>query len=60
MARTIGDFGATRLSAGDPEILFEIEDERWRESYRQLIENIQILVQQVEDHEKRILELEGA
>lgn len=59
MARAIGDYNNNALSAGDPEILFEIEDERWRESYRQLIENIQILLTKVEDHEKRIFELEG-
>jgi hypothetical protein len=58
MARTIGDFNNNILSAGDPEILFEIEDERWRESYRQLIENIQILLAKTESHEKRIRELE--
>lgn len=59
MARTIGDFGNTSLGVGDPEILFEIEDERWRESYRQIIENTQILLKKVNDLEIRVNELEG-
>lgn len=59
MARGIGDYGGTRLTIGDPELLFEVEDERWRESYRQLIENIQVLLQKIENQELRIRKLEA-
>lgn len=57
MAKTIGDYGRSGLTIGDPELLFDVEDERWRESYRQLIENIQILLGRVEVLEDEVSKL---
>ena len=59
MRGSLGDFNNNSgQSIADPEIVFEIEDERWRDSYRQIIENIKGLIDKVDKLEQRVQILE--
>ena len=55
MRGSLGDFNNNNgQSIADPEIVFEIEDERWRDSYRQIIDNVRGLVDKVNKLEQRV------
>tara|TARA_R100001509_G_C4806335_1_gene194854 strand:- start:379 stop:570 length:192 start_codon:yes stop_codon:yes gene_type:complete len=55
----IGDFNNNSGQIiADNEIVFEIEDERLRDSYRQIIQNTNALIEKVEKLEARIEVLE--
>lgn len=59
MRGSLGDFNNNNgQSIADPEIVFEIEDERWRDSYRQIIENIKGLIDKVDKIDQRLKILE--
>ena len=59
MRGSLGDFNNNSgQSIADAEIVFEIEDERWRDSYRQIIENIKGLIDKVDKLEQRVQILE--
>ena len=59
MRGSLGDFNNNNgQSIADPEIVFEIEDERWRDSFRQIIDNVRGLVDKVNKLEQRVQILE--
>lgn len=55
---TAGVYGKTDLVSADPELLFEIDDERWRECFRQLMDNSQALLKEIRQLQTRVQRLE--